>query len=789
MEAAQEEAGVGPATAVATLADQFAGDPRAVAHIHLPARHGQAGRWPDWLDPDVLAAYRAQGITLPWTHQERAAELAWGGRHVVISTGTASGKSAAFGMPALTAALRAPDGPRPRGPSVLYISPTKALAHDQLAGLAAMGLPGLRAAALDGDTPQEGRHWARAHARWLVTNPDMVHRGILPAHDRWRGFLRTLRFVIVDEAHVYRGVFGSHVALVLRRLRRVAEHHGASPTFILASATVADPGQTARRLLGMDVEVVDVDASARGPVDLLLWKPEPTTAGGIPESRRSDGNEDDAHGALRPPLPLGTIGEAARMMAHLVDAGVSTLAFVRSRRGVELLASRVRTEAREGEKVRAYRGGYLPEERRALEADLRDGRLLGLAATNALELGIDISGLDAVLLAGWPGTRSSFWQQVGRAGRRGGSALAVLIGREDPLDHYIIDHPELLTGQPVEATVLDPENPYVVAGHLCAAAAEAPLLDVTLSDWFGPGSGELCAALADKGLLRRRRDGWYWTDSSRPADLVDLRGTAGGPVRVVEEGTGRLLGTVDPSNAPAAVHAGALYVHQGATYEVGSLDLEARVATAQATVTDLSTHSRSTSDVQILDVRDRRDWGAVEVCFGQVLVTTQVTSYIVRRWPSGQVLAEHPLDLPPQSLQTTGMWWTIPEQLLTDAQIAARSVPGAAHALEHAAIGILPLLATCDRWDLGGISTALHPQTGRATIVVHDGHPGGAGFAERGFARAVEWLQATTSAIARCPCADGCPSCVQSPKCGNGNEPLDKAGALRLGLALLATAG
>jgi DEAD/DEAH box helicase domain-containing protein len=333
--------------------------------------------------------------------------------------------------------------------------------------------------------------------------------------------------------------------------------------------------------------------------------------------------------------------------------------------------------------------------------------------------------------------------------------------------------------------VLDPDNPYVVAGHLCAAAAEAPLLDATLPDWFGPRATALCGVLADRGLLRRRRDGWYWTDSSRPADLVDLRGAAGGPVRVVEDGTGRLLGTVDPAGAPAAVHEGALYVHQGASYEVLGLDLEAGVATALPTVTDLSTHARSTSDVQILEVRRRCSWGPTEVCFGDVLVTTQVTSYIVRRWPSGQVLAEHPLDLPAQTLQTAGMWWSVASQTLAAAQIDAASVPGAAHALEHAAIGILPLLATCDRWDLGGISTARHPQTGEATILVHDGHPGGAGFAEQGYARALEWLTATASAIACCPCSDGCPSCVQSPKCGNGNEPLDKAGALRLAHALL----
>ena len=774
--------GSGPAT-VPALAERLAGDPRSVGRIPLPARTGRTADWPAWLDPDVRRAYQESGIVAPWHHQVLTADLAWSGQHVLVATGTASGKSAAFGMPALTAALAEPEGPGRRGPGVLYLSPTKALAHDQLAGLAALGLVGLRAAAVDGDTPDEQRAWARTHARWIVTNPDMLHRGILPRHEAWRAFLRSLQYVIVDEAHTYRGVFGSHVALVLRRLRRVAALHGASPTFIAASATIADAGPTAARLLGVPAAVVDVDDSARGALDIVLWNPQARVEAGGP-----DGRPGDLPGDPDQPVPgyRGTLTEAADLMAQLVDQDISTLTFARSRRAVEVLSASVRERAANGARVRAYRGGYLPEERRALEADLRSGRLLGLAATNALELGIDISGLDAVLLVGWPGTRSSFWQQVGRAGRRGGSALAVLIAREDPLDQYVVSHPETLTGRPVEATVMDPENPYVLAGHLCAAAAESPLADDDLAPWFGPGALNLCEVLADRGLLRRRRDGWYWTDSTRAVDLVDLRGASGGPVRVVEEGTGRLLGTADPATAPSAVHEGALYVHQGSAFEVLDLDLDARVATAAATVTDLSTHARSTADVTFEKVRRITRWGRVDVSCGEVVVTRQVTSYLVRRWPSGQVLAQHPLDLPPMALQTVAMWWSIPDDVLRAAQIEEADVPGAVHALEHASIGILPLLATCDRWDLGGVSTARHPQTGQAVIVVHDGYPGGAGFAERGHHRAVDWLTATREAIGTCPCPAGCPACVQSPKCGNGNEPLDKAAALRLADALLA---
>ncbi len=763
------------AAGLAGVVDELAADARSAGLIRLPARPGRTGAWPAWLDPDVAAAYERRGISTPWEHQVQTAELAWSGQHVVIATGTASGKSAAFGMPALTAALSVPDRPGVRGPSVLYLSPTKALAHDQLAGLHDLGLTGLRAAAVDGDSNDEQRGWARAHARWIVTNPDMLHHALLPRHELWRGFLRSLRFVVVDEAHTYRGVFGANVALVLRRLRRVAALHGAAPTFLAASATVADPGATAAALLGLEVSVVDTDDSQRGGVDIVLWNP----------ARPADDPEpaSDHDGA---PEFRGALVEAAELMTRLVDSEISTLAFARSRRAVEIIAGTVRERAVQGDRVRGYRGGYLPEERRALEAGLREGRLLGLAATNALELGIDISGLDAVLLVGWPGTRSSFWQQVGRAGRTGRRALAVLVAGEDPLDQYVVSHPETISGVPVEATVLDPSNPYVLAGHLCAAAAETPLRAADLADWFGPGAQQLCGVLTERGLLRRRRDGWYWTDTMRAADLVDLRGAGGGPVRVVEDRTGRLLGTVDPSAAPAAVHAGALYVHQGQAHEVLDLDLEARVATAVPTMTDLSTHARSTADVRLDVLRETTRWGRVELACAEVSVTRQVRSYLVRRWPSGEVLAEHPLDLPAMTLQTVGMYWSIPDEVVAAAGISPAQVPGAVHALEHASIGLLPLLATCDRWDLGGVSSARHPQTGQAIIVVHDGHPGGAGFAERGFHRALEWLKATTATIAGCPCASGCPACVQSPKCGNGNEPLDKDAALRLARILLA---
>ncbi len=745
-----------------------------LTHVErVPARAARHAPWPGWADPRLVAAWRARGVQRPWAHQAAAAESARAGRHVVLATGTASGKSLAYLLPALTAVAEGTGpagagGPAGRGATVLYLAPTKALAQDQLRVLRALDAPGLHAAAYDGDTPPDERERVRAHATYVLTNPDMLHRSVLPGHARWASFLRALRYVVVDEVHGYRGVFGSHVAQVLRRLRRVCARYGADPVFVLASATVAEPAASAARLTGLPVEAVTDDGSPRGGTAFALWEP-PLSPGG---------------GEQGAPLRRTTTAEAADLLADLVLAGTRTLAFVRSRRGAEAVAMTTRRLLEEVEpglarRVAAYRGGYLPEERRALEAALSGGDLLGVATTNALELGLDVSGLDAVLLAGWPGTRASLWQQAGRAGRAGQQALAVLIGREDPLDTYLVHHPEAVFGRPVEATVLDPDNPYVLAPHLCAAAAELPLGPEDL-ELFGPAAAGVLDALVAAGRLRRRPTGWFWTRRERACDLADIRGTGGPPVRLCEPATGRLLGTVDAAAAHASVHEGAVYVHQGDTWLVRSLDLEEHVALLERAEPDHTTTARDVTDLRVLETSTRVPWGAAELCFGSVEVTHQVVSYLRRRVLTGEVLGEVPLDLPARHLRTRAAWWAVPEEHLVRAGLAPGDVAGAAHAAEHAAIGLLPLVATCDRWDVGGVSTPLHPDTGRATVFVYDGHPGGAGFAERGFAAAEEWLRATRDAVAACACASGCPSCVQSPKCGNGNEPLDKAGAVRL---------
>ncbi|QDW64526.1 DEAD/DEAH box helicase [Oerskovia sp. KBS0722] len=882
---------------------------------HLPGRPGQQADWPIWADASLVAGYRSMGVERPWAHQVEAAEAAWSGRHVALATSTGSGKSLAFWLPALTAvrADRAAEtlapgrieSARTRG-TVLYLSPTKALAADQVDGLQrlldASRANDVKVSTCDGDTSFEERKWVQEYADVVLTNPDFLHFALLPNHRRWTRFLSNLRYVVVDEGHSYRGVFGAHVALVLRRLARLAAHYASAPatsrtgssaprrgitrpaaddsparglTFVVASATTADPAVSAGRLIGVPPEqivTVDADTSPAGRKTFALWQPPEVLGYEAAQARAAAANDPAADAALAEALLIdptahdelgltsdpdepatpgdsperprrSATAEAADLLADLTAAGARTLAFTRSRRGAEAVATQTQDHLRAvspqlARRVAAYRGGYLPEERRELEQALRSGAIRGLATTNALELGVDISGLDAVLIAGWPGTRMSLWQQAGRAGRAGADGLVAFVAREDPLDTYLVHHPEAIFAAPLEATVFDPANPYVLAPHLCAAAAEVPLRQSDLPQFGDPAAvTELLGVLVARGALRRRASGWYWTHARSAAAMTDLRGSGGSPVRVVEAGTGRLLGTVDAASADGSVHDGAVYVHQGVSYVVESLDLRDGVALVARRDVDFGTWSRSVTEIAIHGIRDeepgeapaavpgggpgdapsdgptaepapgdqpsvpqgtapndaahpaiQRWWGPIGWGFGPVEVTSQVVSFQRRRLPDLQILGTEPLDLPEHTLPTTAVWWTVPAEVLEAADIDADTAPGALHAAEHASIGLLPLLATCDRWDLGGVSTAMHVDTEQATVFVYDAYPGGAGFAERGFHLGATWLRATRAAISRCPCADGCPACVQSPKCGNFNNPLDKAAAVRLLDAVLAYA-
>jgi DEAD/DEAH box helicase domain-containing protein len=798
-----------PRTVLAQLT-AGAGKAARITHTeHLPPRLGRHADWPAQIRPEVVDAVRESGIERLWTHQAEAAQLALRGESVIVATGTASGKSLSYLIPTLSALLdgtdavatderrrdaeraddaELPDGagpsvgarrPEGRGSTALYLAPTKALAADQRRAIAELAAPMgtlIRPAVFDGDTPIEEREWVRLFANYVLTNPDMLHRGILPAHARWASFLRSLRYVVIDECHTYRGVFGSHVAQVIRRLRRVCARYGSDPVFLLASATAADPAEAATRLTGVPVAEVTEDSSPRGELVFALWEP-PLT---------------ELEGERGAPVRRTATAESAELLTDLAVQGVRTVAFVRSRRGAELISliaqDRLAAVDRDlTSRVAAYRGGYLPEERRALEHSLHTGDLLGLAATNALELGVDVSGLDAVLITGYPGTRASVWQQAGRAGRTGEGALAILVARDDPLDTYLVHHPDSLFRAPVESTVLDPDNPYVLAPHLCAAAAEIPLTDAD-SALFGACYPDLLRQLEERKLLRRRGNSWYWTRKERATDLADIRGSGGTPVQVVEADTGRLLGTVDAAAAHSTVHDGAVHLHQGRTYVVRHLDLEDSAALVEEANPPWTTMARDTTAVSVLETEAEVPWGDARLCYGTVEVTNQVVSYLRRRLMTGEVMGETKLDLPPRTLRTRAVWWTVTEDQLDEARIGAEILPGALHAAEHAAIGLLPLFATCDRWDIGGVSIPLHPDTLLPTVFVYDGQPGGAGFAERAFRTAREWLTATRDAIAACECEAGCPSCIQSPKCGNGNDPLHKRGAVRLLTQLITSA-
>ncbi|GAA4659048.1 DEAD/DEAH box helicase [Gordonia humi] len=754
-----------------TLAGTDADETSPLTHMAvIPTRTAEFADWPAWVDPRVRDAFRERGLAAPWRHQVEAADHAYAGRHVCVCTGTASGKSLAYQLPILTTFAQDPNA------TALYLSPTKALGADQLRAAAQIvaDIPSLRhlqPSAYDGDTDTELRRWARMHSRWIFTNPDMLHVGICSSHAKWRQFFARLKYIVVDECHHYRGVFGSHTALVLQRTLRIARRYGADPVVIGASATVSNPAQALSRLIGDDVVAVTDDTSPHGERTVAMWEP-----GFV------DGGADEGeHGENGAPVRRAAGAEAARLLADFVIEGARTLCFVRSRRGVEVTAVKAKQLLAESapelvDRVAAYRAGYLADDRRKLERALSDGELLGVATTNALELGVDISGLDAVVVAGYPGTVASFWQQAGRAGRRGEGSLVVMVARDDPLDTYLVHHPASLLERPVEATVTDPANPYVLGPHLLCAATEFPISDDEAHAWRAV---DVIGELVADGHLKRRRAGWYPAPGLDPHGDIDIRGGIGGQVLIVDTTTSQLLGTVDTSRAMTSVFPGAVHLHQGVSYVVDELDLDQGLALAHPEEPDWTTSPREVSEVVIDRVVAQRTFGPLTVGFAEVTVTSQVVGFL-RKALSGEILDQVPLDLPEEQLSTRAVMYTVDPDAMVDAGIAPDKFPGALHAAEHAAIGMLGLVATCDRWDIGGLSTDMHPQTSLPTVFVYDGFPGGAGFAERGHEAFADWIAATDEAVSSCACSSGCPSCVQSPKCGNGNEPLDKEHAITL---------
>ena len=742
---------------LAALVHSIAADGRLVHLERIPARPARVAGLSTPL-PDAVAARLPDGGL--WTHQAAAVELARAGQSLAVATGTASGKSLCYQVPIAEAVLDGAKG------TALAIYPTKALAQDQLRAFAALDVPGMVPAVYDGDTPDEQRKWVRRHANVVLTNPDMLHIGILPAHARWATFLMRLRYVVLDELHTLRGIFGTHVAQVLRRLRRLCAHYGSAPTFIFGSATIGKPGELASALCGLPVAEVTDDGSPRGERLFAVWQPPLLDAD---SGARESSNK-----------------ETALVLASLVQEGYRAIAFTRSRKGAELVAASAKSRLPDklASSVRPYRGGYLAAERREIERLLFGGELRGVAATNALELGIDVGSLDACILNGFPGTIASMWQQAGRAGRAQQRSLAVLVAGEDALDQWFCAHPSELFARSPEPAVVNPSNPFVLDPHVACAAFELPL---THDDdtWWGDDLEEAVARLVRADVLRLRNGRAVYARPERPAARVGLRTGTNEEYGIVSS-DGNLIGTVDKSRAFSSVHPGAVYLHQGQHYRVEKLDLEDRTAWVEPIDPSEITQARTDTDIRILGEERAVTVGRSRLAVGPVEVTERVTGYQRKDLRTGEVLGEEPLNLPPSVLLTRAFWYTVDEGVLYDAGLAPAQVPGTLHAAEHAGIGMLPLFTICDRWDVGGVSTALQVDTMRPTIVIYDGYPGGAGIAELGFAAAERHLAATLEAIEACPCAAGCPSCVQSPKCGNLNEPLDKEGAVAFLRAVLA---
>ncbi len=730
-------------------------DGRIVAEASEEAREARTVALPRSLDPGLAEALKRVGVERLYSHQRAALEAA-ARSHLAITSGTASGKSLAFNLPVLDGIAR--DGKR----RALYLYPTKALAQDQARGLAVLRPPNLREAIYDGDTPREDRPAIRRRSNLVLTNPDMLHVGVLPNHKSWGDFLANLGWVVVDEAHTYRGVFGSHVANVLRRLRRLARAYGSEPRFLLASATIANPVGLAEELVGMPFELIDDDGAPRAGREIAMWNP-PLI--------------DKATGTRR-----SALGEAADLLAELVSHGVRTICFLKSRRGIELIqrfareSLQARGKPELAARIAPYRGGYTPQQRREIEARLSAGELLAVVATDALELGIDVGELDAAICVTFPGTVASLRQMWGRAGRRR-RGLAVYVAGQDALDQFFCRHPDEFVGRPVEAAILDHESEQIAARHMVAAAYELPLSEDD-AEVLGSRWGERAERLVEAGQLRRAAGRVLPRSSEFVAAKIPLRSASADSVAVIERESGEMLGLVEAERAFTTIHPGAIYLHLGRSYEVERLDVEGRQAIVSSFDGDWYTRPKKETEIYIERVRERRSPAGVELHFGEVSVTEQVIAYqrvsIADQEPFDIVA----LELPEQQFATQALWYVLPERL--SGALPPDVLLGALHATEHGQIAVLPLIAMCDRWDIGGLSTNVHFQTGRSTIFIYDGHPGGVGITLRGYEQFERLLGDAERLIAECPCESGCPSCVQSPKCGNLNEPLHKAGALEL---------
>lgn len=732
-----------------------------LVHIqHLPVQEAAFNQPNKPLKPALQASLSSRGIPALYSHQAKALDAIFAGKNVIIATPSASGKTLCYHLATLDAILSDKDS------YAIYLFPTKALAQDQLRSLKEIAcpeiLPEAAVATFDGDTPYEERAGIRKRARVVLTNPDMLHLGILPNHQLWSRLLRNLKYVVIDEAHIYRGIFGSHVANTLRRLRRLCAFYGGRPQFICCSATIANPGEHAQNLVGLPFEVIAEDGSPHGEKYFSFW--DPPFLDKEKRSRRSSNSE------------------AAFLLSELVQNGIRSLVFARTRKLTELIYIYAQGQLPHplADKISPYRAGYLPEERRQIEKQFFTGELLGLVATTALELGIDIGDLDATVLTGYPGSIASAWQQAGRSGRSAGSSMSFLIAEDNPLDQYLMHNPDFFFSKGFDNAIINPDNPHVLKPHLLCAAWEKPL-EPKDEEFFGPNTAAMLAELGEEGKLRKRQEKWHPAPSiSYPAQDINIRATSGQNYAIINGQDGRLLETVEASVAFFQIHPGAIYIHQGESYLITQLDLVQRIAWAEPSPVDYYTQTMEIHDTRITKLLREKECQRAKVYFGDVDVTITVVGFKRKKQFTEEVIEEGPLDLPPQNFATKALWFDLPQKAIDRIAEARLDFHGGLHACEHAAIGILPLFALCDRNDIGGVSTPLHPDTGKPQIFIYDAYPGGIGIAEKGFEIIAELWQATLKLIKECPCQDGCPSCIQSPKCGNNNQPLDKEAAVIL---------
>ncbi len=725
-----------------------------VAHIEvLPARKPEYDNRGLTVSPKVETYLQHKAITL-YSHQSDAIALLRSGENVVITTPTASGKTLAFNIPVFEAL---DDDSRA---TALYLYPTKALSNDQLKTLEEFErVSGISVSpnVYDGDTPTYKRPSIRTTARVVLSNPYELHH-ILPWHYKWRRFLSNLRFIVLDEAHVYRGVFGSNVAFLIRRLRRLCSHYGSRPQLIISTATLANPIEFGERLTGIRPHLVSHDGSPQARKYFVLYNPYAT--------------ENGARSSHQ---------EAKELFMLCIRSGLQTLCFTKSRKMAELIALWARDDASQSipsltDKISAYRAGYLPAARRSIEARLKEGTLAGITSTNALELGIDIGSLDAVIMAGYPGTMISTWQQAGRAGRGSDESIATLVGFHDPLDQYFMKHPRSFFGKPHEHAIIDLANKYIALGHVMCAAAELPIQLAEDAPHFPAEVHKLLEELQHQGLVKETARGWIYSGRGRATEAVPLNAISSRAFKVLCEG--RLIETLDAPRAYREAHEGAVLLHQSETYVVVSLNVHSGIAAVKKTDVDYYTEPIKTVNLHVVRELHNTQKGALTISYGLVEVIEQFIGYKALRY--GEVLSADSLDLPPLRFTTTGVWLTIPQTCVEHITERGLDVGGGLHGAEHALIAMMPLHVMCDRWDVGGVSTIFHPDTGGPSIFIYDAFEGGIGLAEKAFELIADLVTTTRELVQQCECDIGCPACIYSPKCGNENTPLDKEATVLL---------